>query len=130
MTARKKSPNRTAVQTSQDSDPHYTGGIDVLHFIMSWEMDYPTGKVIEHLVRAPYGGRFLKDIDDAENYLKMVRHRYVEAEERRARKRREYVAVPKMKITTIPAEERDESLPGGQGEVAELAEPMEQKKGE
>lgn len=49
---------------------HYTaGGIEVFDFIRSWSLDFAEGNVIKYVVRGPFKGNRLKDLQKARWYL-------------------------------------------------------------
>ncbi len=48
---------------------HYNIGIEVLEFIVSWNMDFVAGNVIKYVCRAPYKGNTLQDLQKAKFYL-------------------------------------------------------------
>jgi hypothetical protein len=49
---------------------HYTrGGIEVLDFILAWNLDFLAGNIVKYVVRAPYKGSELEDLKKAQYYL-------------------------------------------------------------
>tara|TARA_R110000824_G_scaffold64685_1_gene168980 strand:+ start:1919 stop:2164 length:246 start_codon:yes stop_codon:yes gene_type:complete len=48
---------------------HYTKGIEVTKFVSSWDMDWFRGNIIKYVVRAPYKGAYLEDLQKALWYL-------------------------------------------------------------
>jgi|TARA_R100001530_G_scaffold96189_2_gene66913 hypothetical protein len=48
---------------------HYTKGIEVTEFIASWQMDWFRGNIVKYIVRAPYKGNTIKDLQKAKWYI-------------------------------------------------------------
>ena len=48
---------------------HYTHGIEVTEFIASWQMDWFRGNIIKYIVRSPYKGNTVKDLEKAKWYI-------------------------------------------------------------
>ncbi len=48
---------------------HYTQGIEVTDFIASWQMDWFRGNIIKYIVRCPYKGNSIKDLEKAKWYI-------------------------------------------------------------
>ena len=59
-------------QFEEDNVNHpslYTKGIEVTEFVSSWNMDWFRGNIIKYIVRAPYKGKYLEDLNKALWYL-------------------------------------------------------------
>ncbi len=63
--------------------PHYTnGGIEVIDFIVAWNMSFSEGNVIKYVTRHKYKGTALQDLKKARFYLdKLIEQREVQEEE-------------------------------------------------
>jgi len=48
---------------------HYTRGIEVTDFISSWNMDWFRGNILKYIVRCPYKGNTIKDLEKAKWYI-------------------------------------------------------------
>jgi len=48
---------------------HYTQGIEVTDFIASWQMDWFRGNIIKYIVRCPYKGNPVNDLEKAKWYI-------------------------------------------------------------
>lgn len=48
---------------------HYTKGIEVTDFISSWNMDWFRGNILKYIVRCPYKGNTIKDLEKAKWYI-------------------------------------------------------------
>lgn len=56
--------------SSVDHPTWYThGSIEVLDFILAWDLDFMSGSCLKYLVRAPYKGDELEDLKKARFYL-------------------------------------------------------------
>jgi len=45
------------------------GGIEVLDFILAWDLGFLAGNIVKYVVRAPYKGNALQDLQKARFYL-------------------------------------------------------------
>ena len=60
----------TTLEDYVNRPKHYTSGsIECLDFIEAWELDFREGNVVKYVVRAPYKGSQLQDLQKARFYL-------------------------------------------------------------
>lgn len=52
-----------------DHPSHYNKGIEAIVVIESWNLNFSLGNVIKYVLRAPYKGTELEDLEKARFYL-------------------------------------------------------------
>jgi hypothetical protein len=52
-----------------DHPDHYNKGIEAILVIESWNLNFSLGNVIKYVLRAPYKGTELEDLEKARVYL-------------------------------------------------------------
>jgi len=86
------------------SPDHYThGGIEVIDFIVSWNMEYHQGNIIKYICRYKYKGTPVEDLKKARQYLD-----WLIEEEELSREDKSIVAddtVPKPSLSNVPTGE-------------------------
>lgn len=48
---------------------HYNEGIEAIEVIESWDLNFHVGNVIKYMLRAPYKGEHIQDLEKAKWYL-------------------------------------------------------------
>ena len=57
------------MNNSVDHPKHYNEGIEAIDVIESWDLNFHVGNVIKYMLRAPYKGTQIQDLEKAKWYL-------------------------------------------------------------
>ena len=52
-----------------DHPKHYNEGVEAIDVIESWDLNFNVGNVIKYMLRAPYKGEEIQDLEKAKWYL-------------------------------------------------------------
>ena len=52
-----------------DHPNHYNEGIEAIDVIESWDLNFNVGNVIKYMLRAPFKGEQIQDLEKAKWYL-------------------------------------------------------------
>ena len=52
-----------------DHPGHYNKGIEAIDVIESWDLNFNVGNVIKYMLRAPFKGEQIQDLEKAKWYL-------------------------------------------------------------
>jgi len=57
------------VDPAVDHPAHYNRGIEAIEIIESWNLNFAMGNVIKYVLRAPYKGSQIQDLEKARIYI-------------------------------------------------------------
>ena len=57
------------INNNVDHPKHYNEGVEAIDVIESWDLNFNVGNVIKYMLRAPYKGEEIQDLEKAKWYL-------------------------------------------------------------
>jgi len=63
------SEKENELSNNVDHPNHYNEGIEAIDVIESWDLNFNVGNVIKYMLRAPFKGEQIQDLEKAKWYL-------------------------------------------------------------